>query len=110
MRRLTSILLLAPVALALLAPSAMFASMEACCEHRAAGHDCPHPQDESPKSKPGPSDCHRCCITMAAGFATPALILETSLVEREFLVVTPQTLAPAAPVAAAIFERGPPSA
>ncbi len=110
MRRLISILLLVPAVLALLAPSAMFASMEACCEHRAAGHDCPHPQDGKQPSQPGPSDCHRCCVTLAAGFATPALVLETSLVHREFLAVAPQALAPAAPVVAVIFERGPPSA
>ncbi len=110
MRRLTSILLLVPVVVALLAPSAMFASTEACCEHRAAGHDCPHPQDGNPQSKPVPGDCHRCCVTMAVGLATPALVLETKLVHRTFLRVIPQAIAPAAPLTAVVFERGPPSA
>ncbi len=110
MRRLTAILLLLSVALALLAPAAMFAAAKACCEHRAAGHDCPHPQDGKQPQQPGPGDCHRCCVTLAAGFATPALALETSLARREFLAVAPQALAPAAPVVTVIFERGPPSA
>jgi hypothetical protein len=110
MRRLTAILIALPVLLALLAPASMFAQAEACCEHRAAGHDCPHPQDKDPQSKPSSGDCHRCCVTMAAGFAAPALILETSLVHREFLAATPLALAPAASEAAVIFERGPPSA
>lgn len=109
MRRLTAILFVLPVALALLAPTAMFAATKACCEHRAAGHDCPHPQPNDPPSQSSPNDCHRCCVGVVAVVAVPAPILAISLAEREFLAVAPPTLAPAAPVVAVIFERGPPA-
>ena len=108
MRRLTAILLLLPVALALLAPTAMFAATKACCEHRAAGHHCPHPQDSNPSDQT-PSDCHRCCVGVVAVMALSAPNLAISLAKREFLHVPSLALAPAAPVVAVIFERGPPA-
>ncbi|MGH9554776.1 MAG: hypothetical protein ACRD2Y_03045 [Terriglobales bacterium] len=110
MRRLTAILLLLPVTLALLAPTAMFAGTKACCEHRAAGHNCPHPQDSQPQSPSEKQDCHRCCATMVAGVAPTAPRLGIALIHREFLAVAPPAMAPAAPITAVIFERGPPSA
>jgi hypothetical protein len=109
MRRLIAILLPLPVLLALLAPTAMFAGTKACCEHRAAGHHCPHPQDRNPQSPAEKQDCHRCCATVAVGAVRAAPALAVSLVLREFLSAAPPAMAPAAPVAAVIFDRGPPT-
>ena len=110
MRRLTSILLVLPVALALLAPSAMFAGTKACCEHRAAGHDCPHPQDSNSQAPSEKQDCHRCCASVAVGAAPIAPIFAVSLVLHEFLVLAPQNLAPAVQHTDVTLDRGPPSA